>query len=93
MNAGAALRLAGLLTETAAAHHQAYSHTNGEDVEWALWYAGYLHDRLPAITGKPMTKSELVYLLVGAERARSAAQVADWPAFYAEFILRDDRPV
>jgi hypothetical protein len=87
MDADAARRLAELLKETGHEHHEAYIQTDGEDAEWPLWYAGYLQERVPGILGKPVTKSQLVYLLVAAERARAATGTADWPAFYAEFML------
>lgn len=39
--------LADLLVETGHAHHQAFIETNGADLNWALWYADYLADKLP----------------------------------------------
>jgi hypothetical protein len=83
-----ASRLADLLRETQDAHHQAYSHTGGEDPEWPIWYADYLHQRLAPLFDTPFTRSELVYLLVAAEREHAAHDpTADWPAFYAAFFL------
>ena len=83
-----AKRLAELLKEAGDAHHQAYSHTNGEDPEWPLWYAGYLHERIAPLFDTPFTRSELVYLLVAAEREQAARDPkADWPVFYATFFL------
>lgn len=81
-------RLAALLRATGRAHHQAYLHTNGEDPEWPLWYAGYLHERIAPLFDTPFTRSELVYLLVAAEREQAARDPgADWPEFYARFFL------
>ena len=84
-------QLADLLRETAHAHHQAYAHTNGEDPEWPIWYADYLHRHIAALFDMPFTRSELVYLLVAAERERAANDpTADWPVFYAAFILSSE---
>jgi hypothetical protein len=86
-----AQRLADLLSETAHAHHQAYAHTDGEDPEWPIWYAGYLHERIATLLDTPFTRSELVYLLVAAAREHAARDPqADWPAFYATFFLSGD---
>lgn len=35
-------KLAELLQQTAEAHHQAFISTDGEDKDWAEWYAKYL---------------------------------------------------
>ncbi len=60
-------RIAELLTETGRAHHQAFIATDGEDPEWPIWYAGYLHEPLAEILGAGLTKSELVYHMLAAE--------------------------
>jgi hypothetical protein len=81
-------QLAALLRETGRAHHQAYSRTNGEDPEWPLWYAGYLLERIAPLFDTPFTRSELVYLLVAAEREQATRDPgADWSEFYAKFFL------
>ena len=80
--------IAGLLQEAEKAHGHAFKETNGEDPEWPLWYADYLHDRLPSILGASITKSELVYLLVTAEKEQHlVAPGANWPRYYANFFL------
>jgi hypothetical protein len=85
-------RLASLLRDAGAAHHQAYRHADGEDPDWPIWYAGWLYERIGGLFSTPVTRSELTYLLVAAERARSAADpTGDWPTFYARFIL-EQRP-
>jgi hypothetical protein len=83
-------RLIELLQQAGSAHHRAYSHSNGEDADWALWYAHYLHSRVQEQIEKSLTISELVYLLVAAERARTKeASSADWPAYYARFFVEN----
>ena len=79
--------LADLLRQTGHDHHQAYLETNGEDPEWALWYAEYLVDKLPAHVGRTLTRSEIVYLLWAASQAHETNASEAWPEFYASFML------
>jgi hypothetical protein len=69
-------------------HHQAFQATDGADPEWPLWYADYLHAKLSNLLGITLTKSELVYLLVLADkRQKLDAPRADWARYYARFFL------
>jgi hypothetical protein len=80
--------LADLLRETRAAHHRAFLSTNGDDPEWPLWYAEYLKERLEQHFGISRTKSEIVYLLLSAEKEHARRDPgADWPIFYAGFLV------
>ena len=80
--------LAALLKETGAAHHDAYLASDGIDPEWASWYAPYLQARLGDSLGRSVTRSELTYLLVRAERQQAAeADPSPWPEFYASVLL------
>ena len=81
-------QLTELFRQTGKAHHQAFTATDGADDEWPLWYADYLADKLPALLGKPMSKSELVYRLVDlSKRQRTDAPDVEWAAYYArEFV-------
>lgn len=82
--------IAELLRATKTAHHNAHSPDEAAHDEWALWYAGYLQSRLGELLGRAFTVSEIVYLLVRAERERQAEQPApDWPPYYASVILRE----
>lgn len=82
-------RIAGLLRETGKAHHQAFSATDGEDPEWPLWYAGYLQERLGKLLNMTFTKSELVYLLIAAEKDHALRDPgADWTTYYARFLIK-----
>ncbi|MFQ5947652.1 MAG: hypothetical protein ACE5KX_02165 [Acidimicrobiia bacterium] len=84
--------LADLLRETGEAHHEAFIESDGVDPEWPLWYADHLHDRLPDLIGTGLTKSKLVWLLVEADRQRTAdAPESDWPSYYADFFLEAAR--
>lgn len=80
--------LADLLRQTGHEHHQAYIETDGADPEWPLWYAEYLEDKLPDHIGRRPTRSEIVYLLLAAEKAHTAESTGDpWPDYYARFLL------
>lgn len=73
-----------LLAETAAAHHEAFHETDGEDVEWPLWYATYLVDKLRNVSSFTGTRSELVYWFVRLDKEYADADSAiPWTRFYA----------
>lgn len=73
-------QLSDLFRQAGQAHHRAFIHTGGDDPEWPLWYADYLHPKLKGYLAKPLTKSELVCWLVKTEKERAAG---DWPTQYA----------
>lgn len=80
--------LSDLLDETAEAHHKAFSSTDGVDADWPIWYAGYLIEKMRQMLKANFTKSELLYLLVLAEKENGfIAPGAYWPRFYAKFIV------
>ena len=79
--------LADIFRECSEAHHRAFDDTKGEDPEWPLWYAEHLMDRLSKRLTAKFTKSELVYLLLAANREQEfRAPGADWPGYYAKFF-------
>ena len=79
---------ANLLNDTAEAHHKAFAPTEGEDPDWPIWYADYLLDKMRQMLKAKFTKSELIYLLVLADKENgSIAPGAYWPRFYANFII------
>ncbi len=84
-----AQELASLFQSTGTAHHQAYIETDGEDAEWPIWYADYLYEKLKVYASKEYTKSELVWLLVEADRQyQQAGADTPWPQYYAEMFTR-----
>ena len=86
---GSRARIADLLRETGEAHHAAFIDTDGADPDWPIWYAGYLQERLGRQLDRQLTRSELVFLLVTAEREHGAEAPAEpWPDFYAQVLLR-----
>jgi glutaredoxin len=81
-------QLAELFKQTGEAHHQAFLETDGEDPEWALWYAEYLHERLAPFLAAPLTRSRLVFCLIGAdEEHRATESDVPWPEYYARRFL------
>ena len=85
---GIAEQLEDLFRKTGSEHHKAFIKTNGEDPDWPLWYADYLKEKLEKLLNAKFTKSELVYLLVTAEKERALmAPGADWPRYYANFFI------
>lgn len=78
------------LIETAEAHHRAFAAAEGEDPDWPLWYADYLLERMRKALNAKFTKSELIYMLVKADKEMGLrAPGADWPSFYARSFIED----
>jgi len=81
-------RLETLFEQTSKAHHEAFIEADGQDPEWPLWYAEYLHERLQPFLAAPMTRSRLVFCLIGAdEEYRAEESEVPWPRYYAERFL------
>jgi hypothetical protein len=84
-------RSASLLEEAAETHHRVYRITDGEDDDWASWYADWLLDlsELPELLGNRPIRSHLVHALVQLDRDH-AAEGGDepWPTFYAHRLSR-----
>jgi hypothetical protein len=63
-------RISALLHEAAETHHVVYRITDGEDPDWASWYADWLIrlSELPELLGKAPVRSHLVHELVRLDR-------------------------
>jgi NAD(P)H-hydrate epimerase len=84
------VELAALIQQTAERHHTAFIESDGADPEWPLWYAAYIQAHVWDRSGRLPSRSELVHLLVSAERAHAASGSDEpWPTTYARFILED----
>jgi hypothetical protein len=80
-------RIAELLHEAAETHHVVYRITDGEDPDWASWYASWLVElsELPELLGTRPVRSHLVHALVQLDRNYTAAQPdGRWEDWYAE---------
>jgi hypothetical protein len=78
--------VADLLREASETHHQVYRITDGEDPDWASWYAAWLidHSELPELLDRTPVRSELVYLLVLLDKEVAEQQPAEpWERYYA----------
>jgi hypothetical protein len=83
-------RVSALLHQVAETHHVVYQITDGEDPDWASWYADWLINlsELPVLLGVRPVRSELVHLLVELDREFTAAKPAQrWEDFYAGRLL------
>jgi hypothetical protein len=84
-------KVAALLHEAGETHHRVYRIVDGDDPDWASWYADWLLNlsELPAILGKRPVRSELVWLLVQLDKDyTTAAPEEPWPTWYATRLLQ-----
>jgi hypothetical protein len=87
-----AARVRNLLVEAAETHHRVYRIVDGNDPDWASWYADWLINlsELPTLLGRAPVRSELIYLLVRLDRDfRATPRDGGWEVFYALEILRE----
>ena len=82
-------RVSALVHEAAETHHVVYRITDGDDADWASWYADWLTrlSELPEILGAAPVRSHLVALLVALDREVGAG--AGWEDRYAERIVTE----
>ena len=88
--------VAALLHEVAETHHTVYRIADGEDPDWASWYADWLIrlSELPHLLKTTPVRSELVYLLVRLDREYNSSKPNDpWEHFYARRLLEHYLPV
>jgi hypothetical protein len=79
-------RIAELLHEAAETHHVVYRIVDGDDADWASWYADWLLNlsELPTELGMKPVRSQLVHALVELDREYVAASRNErWEDFYA----------
>ena len=85
-----ASRVAALLHEAGETHHLVYRIVDGDDPDWASWYADWLLNlsELPQILGTAPVRSEFVWLLVELDKqyARTNPELP-WPQWYAERVV------
>ena len=83
--------VAALLHEAAETHHRVYRITDGEDPDWASWYADWLLrlSELPELLAAMPVRSELVYLLVLLDNEYIEQRPAEpWEQYYARRLIR-----
>lgn len=80
-------RIAELLHEAAETHHVVYRIIDGDDPDWASWYANWLLDlsELSDLLGTRPVRSHLVHALVELDRSYTAeGSPEQWEDWYAE---------
>jgi hypothetical protein len=85
-------KISGLLSEAAETHHRVYRIVDGDDPDWASWYADWLINlsELPQLLGRAPVRSHLVYWLVKLDQEYTAsAHEHSWQDFYARALLRE----
>ena len=90
MNDDKSTRIATLLHEAGETHHTVYRIVDGDDPDWASWYADWLINlsELPEILETTPVRSRLVWLLVSLdEQYADANPNTPWPQWYAERIV------
>ncbi len=83
-------RIGELLHEAAETHHTVYRITDGDDPDWASWYADWLLNlsELPAELGAAPVRSHLVHALVQLDRDYVAVSPDErWEDFYARGLV------
>jgi hypothetical protein len=80
------LAVAALLHEAAETHHVVYRSTDGDDPDWASWYADWLldHSELAELLGARPVRSHLVHALVRLDRDYTIDGPSErWEDWYA----------
>jgi hypothetical protein len=85
-------KIGALLHEAAETHHIVFRIVNGEDADWATWYADWLvnHSELQSVLGSQVVRSELTYLLVKLDKDYvSTSPSQKWEDYYAEGLIKE----
>jgi len=83
-------KVAELLHEAGETHHTVYRIVDGDDPDWASWYADWLIglSELPDLLGAKPVRSELVWLLVQCDKDFVAnAPGGRWEGDYAARLI------
>ena len=82
--------VAELLHEASETHHVVYRIVDGDDPDWASWYADWLLtlSDLPQLLGSAPVRSHLVHALVQLDRDYAAEpRERRWEDWYAERLV------
>jgi hypothetical protein len=82
--------VADFLHEAAETHHIVYRIADGDDPDWASWYADWLLNlsELPQLLGAAPVRSHLVHAFVELDREYTALpRDVRWEGWYAERLL------
>jgi hypothetical protein len=80
--------IATVLHEAAELHHAVWRDTDGDDPDWASWYADWLldHSELPELLGTTPVRSHLVHALVELDREQQVTG-GRWEDAYARGLV------
>ena len=84
------MTIADLLHEASETHHVVFRITDGDDPDWASWYADWLldHSELAELLGASPVRSHLVHALVELDRAYAADEPDErWEDVYARGLV------
>jgi hypothetical protein len=84
--------VADLLHEASETHHVVYRIVDGDDPDWASWYADWLINlsELPQLLGSAPVRSHLVHALVQLDRDYAAEPREErWEDWYADRLLAE----
>ena len=87
-----AAAIADVLHDAAETHHIVFKIVDGEDPDWASWYADWLiqHSLLPTLLGAAPVRSELVYLLVLCDKQFAPGSLGGrWEDYYAQTLIAE----
>ena len=76
--------------QAAETHHQVFAITDGDDPDWATWYAEWLVNlsRLPDLVGTKPPRSAVTYQLVSLDKEYAEAGSSEpWEDFYAARLM------
>jgi hypothetical protein len=85
-------KISDLLHEASETHHVVYRIVDGDDPDWASWYADWLldHSELPQILGKTPIRSHLVYSLVLLDHDFVSQKMSGkWEEYYAQQLVEE----
>jgi hypothetical protein len=83
-------RIAELLQEAAETHHVVYRIVDGDDPDWASWYADWLLElsELPGLLTTKPVRSHLVHALVELDREHGESASSErWQDAYARGLV------
>jgi glutaredoxin len=82
-------RLIEIFATTGNAHGFAFIQVNGEDEDWAYWYADHMQQALSQALGRQITRAEIVVCLMAIENERLTRFDAHypWQSLYADHFL------
>ena len=84
--------IADVLHEAAETHHTVYRIVDGDDPDWASWYADWLLtlSELPQLLGATPIRSHLVHALVDLDREYTAESLSErWENWYAARLVAE----